>query len=124
MNKYKNNTFNQSYHKAIEGIFYALKTEKNIRFHFLAALGVILAASFLHVKLEEFIVLLLAIAMVIATELLNTAIENAVDLSCDRYHPLAKAAKDVAAGAVLLTALISAIIGVLVFGKYIIAIYS
>lgn len=77
---------------------------------------VIVLASLLHVSLMEWCLLLILFGMVLAAELINTAIEAVVDLATPGKHPLAKLAKDTAAGAVLVTALIAAIVGLIILG--------
>ena len=89
-----------------------------MRIHFAAAVLVLFLAAFLHLSKSEFICLLFAIILVLITEMINSAIELVVDLYSPEYHPLAKAAKDVSAGAVLLAAVNSVIIGILVFYPY------
>ena len=90
-----------SFNYAIDGIIYALRTQRNMRIHFIVAL-IILSACFVYdISKIEFIILAITITMVIAAELVNTAIESAIDLSTNYYHPLAKVAKNTAAGAVL-----------------------
>jgi diacylglycerol kinase (ATP) len=87
---------------AIDGILLATRTQKSLRFHFLAAFVVLLITLFLRLPRANLLILIFTIVLVIGAELFNTAIEFAVDLVADKYHPLARAAKDVAAGAVLI----------------------
>jgi undecaprenol kinase/diacylglycerol kinase (ATP) len=89
-----------------------------MRFHAVVAVLVIGAAIFFHVSAIEFAILFIAISSVIIAEMFNTVIELCVDLASPDYHPLAKIAKDVAAGAVLLSAILSVIIGVFVLGPH------
>lgn len=111
-------TLAQSFNYAVEGITHALRTQRNMKVHFGAAAAVLLAALFFRVSRVEIIALLFAIAFVIVAELLNTAIEVAVDLAAgDNEHELARIAKDVAAGAVLVAAANSVFVGFLVFFK-------
>jgi diacylglycerol kinase (ATP) len=109
---------------AVSGILHAAKTQKHMRNHFLAALGILLAALLLRVSCLEFILLAISISFVLFAELLNTAIEICVDMISPGYHPLAKAAKDVAAGAVLMAAVGAAIMGYLVLFKYLFPLYG
>ena len=111
--------FIDSVNCAIEGILYTVRTQKHMRYHFLAALLILLAALLLRVSPVEFMLLALAISFVLFAELLNTAIEVVVDMISPEFHPMAKAAKDVAAGAVLVAAFGTAIMGYLVLAKYI-----
>jgi diacylglycerol kinase (ATP) len=110
--------FIDSVNCAIEGILYAVRTQKHMRHHFLAAIVVFSAALLLHVRPVEFMLLALAISFVLFAELLNTAVEVVVDMISPEFHPLAKIAKDVAAGAVLVAAFGTAVMGYLVLAKY------
>jgi diacylglycerol kinase len=107
--------FRRSFIYAYEGLQYALSTQQNMQFHFLAALLVFIIALVCGVSKLELLFLLLAIALVIVAELINTAIELAVDLAMPSPHPLAKAAKDTAAAAVLVASVFAAAIGMIVF---------
>lgn len=99
------------------GIRYAWRMERHFRFHLAAAACVLLAAAALGLRALEWAALIGAIALVLAAELVNTGVERVTDLAADGgIHPLAKAAKDAAAGAVLAAALGAAIIGLLVLG--------
>lgn len=86
-----------------------------MRIHFISALIVIIAALLTGLTLGEWLIIIMAITLVIGTEMINTAIETLVDLASPDIHPLAKQAKDVAAGAVLVFAIASVIIGLLIF---------
>lgn len=97
------------------GIKYALFTQRNMKIHFVAALLVLGLATYFKVETIEWLFLLLAITLVIMAEMFNTAIEAVVDLYVQDYHPLARIAKDVAAGAVLVTALGALAVGCIVF---------
>lgn len=108
---------------ALQGILEALKSERNLRIHFSVALLVLLAAVFFQINYLELALVVFAIGFVIVAELLNTAIEKIVDLFQPSYHPLAKTAKNVAAGAVFIAVLTSVLIGILVFGPYLLDIY-
>ncbi|AIY05244.1 diacylglycerol kinase [Planococcus sp. PAMC 21323] len=100
---------------AAQGIGTALKREQNIRFHLLAAIIVVIAGWLTVLSYTEWLVVILLIAGMIALEMVNSAIERVVDLATAELHPLAKQAKDMAAGAVLVFAVASAIIGLLIF---------
>ncbi len=104
-----------SFNYAIEGIVYALRTQRNMRLHILAATIVLASAVVFHVTRFELIAVLITISLVLVAELANTALEAAVDVSVDRYDPMAKVAKDVAAGAVLISSLNALAVGYLVF---------
>jgi len=102
---------------AVRGITYALKTQINMRIHFIAAAMALLVAWALRINGLELLWIIMAIFMVIITELINTAVEAIVDLMSPEYHPLARVAKDTAAGAVLLAAIHSLLVAFFVFGR-------
>ena len=102
------------------GIISALRTEPHMRFHLTSGIIVTTVALILGLHRYEWVALIIAMAIVIAAELLNTAIENVVDLVSPERHPLAKAAKDAAAGGVLVAAIAAAIIGLLVLGPHLV----
>ncbi len=104
-----------SFHYAIEGIAHTLRTQRNMRVHVSAAIGVLVVAVLLDVSRLEMVALLFAIGFVLTAELVNTAIENTIDLTVERFDPKAKIAKDVAAGGVLVASLIALSVGYLVF---------
>lgn len=111
-----------SFNYAIEGIIYAVRTQRNMRIHMIAALVVLAACFFYDLSKMEILAITITITMVIMAELLNTAIEFAVDATTNYYHPLAKLAKNVAAGGVLITAVNAIVVGYVIFGdklKYI-----
>lgn len=103
-----------SFNYAVSGIILALKTEKNMRIHYGIALTVIILSLF-DFSRTEFLLLLFAISLVVVAEMFNTALERVVDLITEDYHPLARLAKDVAAGAVLIAAINSLVVGYLLF---------
>jgi diacylglycerol kinase (ATP) len=104
-----------SFDYAIRGIVHSLRTQRNLRIHVGIAAIVFLAALGLGIDGPDLVALILAVGFVIACELFNTAIETVVDLSTDGYDPLAAIAKDVAAGAVLVSALTALGVGFVVF---------
>ncbi|WP_028595862.1 diacylglycerol kinase family protein [Paenibacillus assamensis] len=106
----------RTFQAAIDGIKYAYATQRNMRVHLFASIIVILLGILLGVNTSEWLWLLLSITVVIAAELINTAIEAVVDMVMPDQHPLAKIAKDTAAGAVLVTAAFAVITGVTIFG--------
>lgn len=106
--------FFKSFRYAVEGIFTATK-EQNLRFHIVSALVVVIAGFFTGLSTTEWLILILIMALVIGTEMVNSSIERVVDLASPEIHPLAKQAKDIAAGAVLVFAVASVIIGLLIF---------
>jgi diacylglycerol kinase (ATP) len=95
-----------------------------MRAHFLTALVVLLAALFLRVSPIEFALLAISILFVLFAELINTAVEAVVDMVSPGFHPLAKTAKDTAAGAVLIAAFGAGIMGYLILAKYILPLYG
>ena len=105
-----------SFGHAIDGVVYVVKNERNAQIHFVISLVVIALSIWLQLNLLQWALVLLAIGLVFASEMLNTVVELLVDLSTQEIHPLAKHAKDVAAGAVFLMAVVSAVIGFLVLG--------
>ncbi len=111
----KNKSFIDSFNHAVTGIILAMKTEKNLRFHYVIAIAVIGLSLFFDFSRLEFMILLFAISLVLVTEMLNTAIEKSIDLITRDYHPLAKIAKDVAAGAVLISGMNALVVGYLLF---------
>lgn len=105
----------QSLNWAFEGVIHVLRTQRNMRIHFaLATVVLILAFSYGVTKLE-LMALLVAISFVLIAEMVNTAIEATIDLATTSFDPLAKVAKDIAAGAVLIAAVNAVVIGYLVF---------
>ena len=108
-----------SFKYALEGIFSALKTEPNLKFHFLAALVVILLGWFFLISTLEWIIVITMMGLVISLELTNTAIEAMVNYLIPNIHPVAKKVKDISAGAVLIASITALIIGLLVFLPYI-----
>ena len=105
----------ESFNYAIEGIIHVLRTQRNMRIHFGVAVGVLVVALVLNVSRLELIALLLSIAFVLIAEMFNTAIEAAVDVASTSFDPMAKLAKDIGAGAVLIAALNAIAVGYLVF---------
>lgn len=114
--KWKNRDLVSSLEFAFTGILTAFKEERNMRKHAVTALVVILAGFVFQVSRIEWLFLLMSIFLVVAFEIINSAIENVVDLA-SHYHfsMLAKKAKDMAAGAVLVVSLLAAVIGALIF---------
>ncbi|WP_458121709.1 diacylglycerol kinase family protein [Paenibacillus sp. Z6-24] len=111
----KKRTWRAVFYSAIEGVIATFRTERNFRVHVLATMVIIVAGWYFHVDIGDWMLLTLAIAMVLGAELMNTAVEAAVDLCSPDWHPFAKKAKDAAAGAVLVASLAAAVIGIAVF---------
>jgi diacylglycerol kinase (ATP) len=105
-----------SFRFAFSGLWYALRTQRNSRIHLIIAVLVVVLGLWLGLPRIEWAVLVLTIGFVLVSEMLNTVAETLVDLVSPEYHPLAKIVKDVTAGAVLLAAIVSVIVGLLVLG--------
>lgn len=102
-------------HYALQGLLAALRSEKNMRFHVVAAVLVIAAGIWLHISTVEWLVIILCIALVISFELMNTAIEQLCNIVMIQKHPVIKNVKDIAAGAVLIVSIASGVVGILIF---------
>ncbi len=105
----------ESFNFALEGIIHVLRTQRNMRIHFLVAVLVLVAALWSGVDKLELIALLLSISFVLITEMINTAVEASVDVATTSFDPLAKLAKDIVAGAVLIATVNAVAVGYLVF---------
>ena len=105
----------ESFNYAVEGVIHVLRTQRNLRIHFLAAVLVFAGAIAVGVSRLQLIALVLAIAFVLFAEMLNTAIEGVIDVSTTSFDPNAKLAKDIAAGAVLIASVTAVAVGFLVF---------
>lgn len=105
----------ESFNYAIEGIIHTVRTQRNMRIHLGAALCVLIACFVIDISKAEFLVLAVTITLVLAAEVVNTAIEATIDVSTNHYHPLAKIAKNAAAGAVLITAINALVVGYVIF---------
>lgn len=103
-----------SANNAIEGVLHAARTQRHMRYHFYVAFAVLMASYALGVTKTEFLIISLSVIIVLAAELLNSAIENVVDIVSPGHHDKARAAKDIAAGAVLTTAFGAAVVGYIV----------
>ncbi len=103
---------------AFSGLWYALRTQRNARVHVAIAILAILLGIILHISAVEFAMIFVAITAVFMAEMFNTVFELCIDLASPEYHPLAKIAKDVSAGAVLLSAILAVVIGLFVFGPH------
>ena len=118
MTKFKAKSFKEKIKNAIHGVALALAAEKNLRIHFVIGLLVIIFGLLLDVGIEKLCILLLTIALVIITEMVNSAIEFTIDaLYKNKYSNLVRFAKDISAGAVLFVSVIAVIVGVLIFGE-------
>jgi diacylglycerol kinase (ATP) len=104
----------QSFNYAFEGVIHALRTQRNMRIHFAIAASVLFLAFIYDVTRLELIALMISIAFVLIAEMVNTAVEATIDLSTPSFDPLAKVAKDMAAGAVLIASVNAVAVGYLV----------
>jgi diacylglycerol kinase (ATP) len=114
----------ESANYAIEGILHAATTQRHVRYHFYAAVLILLLGLILGVTRFEFIVIVIVAIMVLAVEILNSAIEETVNIIFQEYDRRAKVIKDLAAGAVLITAVGAMIVGYVVFYKYFIGFFD
>lgn len=120
MNKKKNPLY-KSFGYAFTGIFTGIKKERNMKIHCLAMLCVAAAGVLLRISISEWCLCLVLFGMILSLELVNTAVEAVVDLVTEERRPLAKLAKDTAAGAVLIAAIMAAGVGILIFVPKILA---
>lgn len=107
----------ESFNAAVEGFIYVLRTERNMRIHFLAAVLIMLLGIYLSFSATEILILSITITIVLVAEMANTCIEFVVDMIEEKFHPIARAVKDISAGAVLLSAINAFIVGYLLFSK-------
>jgi diacylglycerol kinase (ATP) len=108
-------TILDSFNFAFEGIIHVLRTQRNLRIHFAVAVGVLILALIVDVTKMELISLLISVTFVLIAEMLNTAVEAAIDIATTSFDPMAKLAKDIAAGAVLIAAINAIAVGYIVF---------
>jgi diacylglycerol kinase len=109
-------TLIESFQHAFAGLGYALRTQRNARIHVSIAIVVVVLGVALHLEPIDWAILALTIGFVFVSELLNTVVETVIDLVTEEYHPLAKQAKDVAAGAVLASSITAVVVGLLILG--------
>lgn len=124
MKKNRKNPLYESFGYAFEGIWTGIRKERNMKIHCLAIILVTLAGTFFNITATEWCICLLLFALVASLELVNTAVEAVVDLVTEEKKPLAKIAKDTAAGAVLFVAIISVIIGCIIFLPYLLKLFG
>ena len=110
--------FLKSFIYALQGIWSGISDQRNLKFQLAVAIVVVGAGFYLAIQPIEWCIILMCISLVISLELVNTAVENLVDLVTLERKPLAGKIKDIAAGAVLIASTISLIIGMIVFRKY------
>lgn len=107
--------FVSSFRDALRGVFHTFRSQRNARIHLAVGLAVVAGGVLLGLAPLEWAVVVLAIVLVVAAETVNTALETLGDAACPDHHPLVGVAKDVAAGAVLVTAVGAVVVGLLVF---------
>ena len=115
MKKTGKNPLYKSFGYAFEGIFTGIRGERNMKIHCFAAVCVIVAGVLFHISVTEWCICLVLFGLILSLELVNTAFEAVVDLVTEDKKPLAKLAKDTAAGAVLIAAVMAAVAGLLIF---------
>ena len=113
--KNKKDPIVKSFGYALEGIYTCIKKERNMKIHVCASVFVVIAGFVLKLSTIEWCMCLGLFGLVMALELVNTSVEAVVDMVTEEFHPLAKIAKDTAAGAVLIAAIMAAIIGCIIF---------
>ncbi len=111
----KSRNIGKSFNNAVDGIIYAITSQRNMKIHLIFAILVVILAMILNISRIEMILLLITIGIVIGFEMLNTAIEEVVNLVTQEHHPLAKIAKNVAAGAVLTECILAVCVGYFIF---------
>ena len=115
MAKEKKDPLHKSFGYAFEGIWTGISKERNMKIHVTAAILVVIAGIVLKISVTEWCICLVLFGLIMALELVNTAVESVVDLVTEERKPLAKIAKDTAAGAVLIAAIMAAVIGLIIF---------
>ncbi|HZK25257.1 MAG TPA: diacylglycerol kinase family protein [Oscillospiraceae bacterium] len=116
---FKHKSFKESIYCALCGLADAWRSERNMRFHTAAAVAAVAVGGWFRLTPMEWLFLFSAVFLVMTMEMLNTSLERVVDLFTREYHPLARLAKNAAAGAALLAAIYAIIVGFLVFGPYV-----
>ena len=111
----KNRSIIDAFNNAIDGVLYTFKNERNMKIHYACAIAVLFGSLFFDLSRLEMIILILLIGQVIMFEMINTSIEKAIDGITTEIHPLLKVSKDVAAGAVFISSMISVVCGYLLF---------
>ncbi len=109
----------ESLNYAIEGVIYAFKTQRHVRYHYIIAAGALFLSLFLELPVLEFVLFAMSVIILLFAEMINTAIEETVNLVEDKHNMIAKNAKDVSAGAVLIASIGVAIMSYMIFTKYI-----
>ncbi len=106
----------EAFRFAFSGLWYALRTQRNMRIQLLVAVGVVVMGLWLRLSADQWAVLAATSGLVLVSEMMNTVVEGIVDLVCPDYHPLAKTVKDVMAGGVVLAAIVAVVVGLLILG--------
>jgi len=114
-------SFFKSFRFAAEGLVYVFQSQCNFRVHLAAATAVGLVGLWLRLPMLSWAILALTVGTVLVTEIFNTAAESLVDLVSPGYHPIAKRIKDLTAGAVLVVAIVSVVVGLLILGPPLLA---
>ncbi len=109
-------TIVDTFRVALAGLWYTLRTQRNMRIHFATASAVVLLGGWLKLSPRQWAILTLTISIVLLSEMTNTVVEHLVDLVCPDYDPLAKLIKDVMAATVLLAATVAVVVGFLILG--------
>ncbi len=117
----RSKTFWDSFKHAGAGFLYAVRTQRNFRVHLVAMVLVVGMGGWLRLSYQAWAILVLTIGTVLVAEMINTALEALVDLASPEYHPLAKNVKDLAAGSVLLWAIVAVIVGLVILGPPLLA---
>ena len=113
----KNKHFVESLNAAVEGFIYVLKTQRNMRIHFLFAVFILILGLYINLSKPDLLFIFLAACLVLICEMINTCVELTIDLIKNAFHPLARIIKDISAGAVFISALNALVIGYIVFSN-------
>ncbi|MFA6184365.1 MAG: diacylglycerol kinase family protein [Parcubacteria group bacterium] len=111
----RSNKFKSSLRCAIRGLRYVIKNERNFRIELMIAIFVVFCSIIFDIKIWEFVVVIFLITWVLVTELINTVVERVVDILEPRVHPFARLIKDIMAGVVLISSVMSILLGLIIF---------
>ncbi|HJO93196.1 MAG TPA: diacylglycerol kinase family protein [Victivallales bacterium] len=109
--------FFKSFKFAFAGIFEAFKSEKNVKFHYFAALCVLILSFILKLSITQWCIIIMTICLVISVEMINTSIEKLCNVVCKDSNEFIKKVKDISAGSVLVVSIAACIVGILIFGS-------